>query len=171
MNRWTCLFLCTALCTSGNLFAQTCTVSGTVLDPTGAAVVGADVQLQTAREEHTTTGPHGSFTFPCSGNEPYQITVHTDGFAENKTSGKGTANLTIHLRIADVHTDVEVGETTGVSVDADHGAGTHTLTAQDLQGMADDPDDFKRQLQLLAATSGRTPRQANITGDAFQNNS
>ena len=171
MNRWTCIFLCAALSTSGKLLAQTCTVSGTVLDPSGAAVVGADIQLQAAREEHTTTGPHGSFTFPCAGNEPYQVTVHAEGFAENKTSGKGPANITVHLRIADVQTDIEVGENSGVSVDADHGAGTHTLTAQDLQGMADDPDDFKRELQVLAATSGGAPGQAIITVDGFQNSS
>ena len=53
------------------------------------------------------------------------------------------------------------------SVDADHGAGTHTLSAQDLQGMADDPDDFKRQLQVLAASSGGAPGQAIITVDGF----
>ncbi len=171
MNRWTCLFLCAALSTTGKLHAQTCTVSGTVLDPSGAAVVGADVQLQAAREEHTTTGPHGSFTFPCSGSQPYQVTIRAEGFAENKSSGKGPANITVHLHIADVHTDIEVGENSGVSVDADHGAGTHTLTAQDLQGMADDPDDFKRQLQVLAATSGGAPGQAIITVDGFQNSS
>jgi hypothetical protein len=171
MNRWTCIFLCATLSTSGKLLAQTCTVSGTVLDPSGAAVVGADVQLQAATADHTTTGPHGSFTFPCSGNVPYQVTVRAEGFAEDKSSGKGPANITVHLRIADVHTDIEVGENGGVSVDADHGAGTHTLTAQDLQGMADDPDDFKRQLQVLAATSGGAPGQAIITVDGFQNSS
>src|ERR1700744_1346261 len=171
MNRWTCLFLCAALSVSGTLLAQNCTVSGTVLDPSGAAVVDAEVQLQADKEEHTTAGPHGSFSFPCPGNEPYQLTVNAAGFTENTTSGRGPTNITVHLRIADVHTDVEVGENSGVSVDADHGAGTHTLTAQDLQGMADDPDDFKRQLQVLAATSGGAPGQAIITVDGFQNSS
>src|ERR1700722_19603846 len=98
MNRWTCILLYATLSTSGTLHAQTCTVSGTVLDPSGAAVVGADVQLQAAREEHTTTGPHGSFTFPCAGNEPYQVTVHAEGFAESNTSGEGPANISVHLR-------------------------------------------------------------------------
>ena len=51
MNRWTCIFLCAALSIGGELLAQTCTVSGTVLDPSGAAVVGADVQLQAATPE------------------------------------------------------------------------------------------------------------------------
>ncbi len=171
MNRWTCIFLCMALRTGGELLAQSCTVSGTVLDPTGAVVVGADVQLQAGTAEHTTTGPHGSFVFRCAGDHPYQVTVRAQGFAESQTNGKGPANITVHLRIADVHTNIEVGENSGVSVDADHGAGTHTLTAEDLKGMADDPDDFKRQLQVLAASSGGAPGQAIVTVDGFQNSS
>ena len=171
MNRWTCIFLCIALSTGGELLAQTCTVSGTVLDPTGAAIVGADVQLQTAATEHTSTNQHGSFSFPCAGDTPYRVTIHAEGFAESQTNGKGPANITVHLRIADVHTDIEVGENSGVPVDADHGAGTHTLTAEDLKGMADDPDDFKRQLQVLAASSGGAPGQAIMTVDGFQNSS
>ncbi len=167
MNRWICLFLCIG----ASLHAETCTLSGTVLDPSGAAVVGADVQLRAETPEQTVTDHHGSFVFPCSGNDPYRVIVHATGFAENQVNGRGSAKITVHLRIADVHTEVEVGEDSGVSVDADHGAGTHTLTAQDLQGMADDPDDFKRQLQVLAASSGGAPGQAIITVDGFQNSS
>ncbi len=174
MNRWTVLLLCIALGLSGELQAQACgsrTLSGTVLDPMGAAVVGAAVHLQAATTEDTTTGPHGAFVLHCAGKEAYQLTVHADGFADSQINGTGFAAITIHLRIADVHTVVEVGESNGVSVDADHGAGTHTLTAEDVQGMADDPDDFKRQLQVLAATSGGAPGQAIITVDGFQNSS
>jgi hypothetical protein len=169
MNRWSATFFCFALSIGGN--AQTCTLTGTVLDPSGAAIVGAEVRLQAATPGETTTGPRGSFVLHCAGNNPYQVTVHAPGFAESRVSGRGRANITVHLHIADVHTDVEVGEDSGVSVDADHGAGTHTLTAQDLQGMADDPDDFKRQLQVLAASSGGAPGQAIITVDGFQNSS
>jgi hypothetical protein len=173
MNRWTGIFVFVALSFGGDLLAQTCggNISGTVLDPSGAAVVGAAVHLQAATQQDTTTGPHGSFVLHCVGNEPYQITVDANGFAESQVNGHGFANISVQLRIADVHTDVEVGENNGVSVDTDHGAGTHTLTAQDLQGMADDPDDFKRQLQVLAASSGGAPGQAIITVDGFQNSS
>jgi hypothetical protein len=166
MNRWIGVLFCLGLTVGAG--AQSCTVTGTVLDPTGAAVVGAAVA---AAGQQTITGEHGGFAFPCSGNDPYQLTVHADGFADSQLTGRGSRNITVHLRIADVHTDVEVGENSGVSVDADHGAGTHTLTAQDLQGMADDPDDFKRELQVLAATSGGAPGQAIITVDGFQNSS
>src|SRR3984957_12332791 len=171
MKRWIGILLCTALSIGGKLEAQTCSLRGTVLDPSGAAVEGADVVLQAATPEQTTTDRHGSFVFHCADNHPYQITVHANGFAENQVHGRGSANITVSLRIAEVHTVVEVGENSGVSVDADHGAGTHTLTAEDLQGMADDPDDFKRQLQVLAATSGGAPGQAIVTVDGFQNSS
>ncbi len=173
MNRWTGIFFFVALSIGGDLLAQTCggNISGTVLDPSGAAVVGAAVHLQAATQQDTTTGPHGTFVLHCVGNEPYQITVDANGFAESLVKGRGFASISVQLRIADVHTEVEVGENNGVSVDTDHGAGTHTLTAQDLQGMADDPDDFKRQLQVLAASSGGAPGQAIITVDGFQNSS
>ena len=171
MNRWIGILLCTALSISGKLEAQTCSLKGTVLDPSGAAVEGADVVVQSTTPEQTTTDRRGSFAFHCVANNPYHITVHANGFAESQVNGRGSANLTVSLRIAEVHTVVEVGENSGVSVDADHGAGTHTLTAEDLQGMADDPDDFKRQLQVLAASSGGAPGQAIITVDGFQNSS
>jgi Carboxypeptidase regulatory-like domain/TonB dependent receptor len=171
MKRWIGILLCTALCIGGKLEAQTCSLRGVVLDPSGAAVEGADVVLQAATPEQTTTDRHGSFVFHCAGNNPYHITVHANGFAESQVNGRGSANITATLRIAEVHTVVEVGENSGVSVDADHGAGTHTLTAEDLKGMADDPDDFKRQLQVLAASSGGAPGQAIITVDGFQNSS
>ena len=172
MNRWTDIFLFAALSIGGDLLAQNCgNLNGTVLDPSGAAVVGAEVHLQAATPQTTTTGAHGTFVLHCVGNDPYQLTVDANGFAESQVSGRGFENITVHLRIADVHTEVEVGENSGVSVDTDHGAGTHTLTAQDLQGMADDPDDFKRQLQVLAASSGGAPGQAIITVDGFQNSS
>jgi Carboxypeptidase regulatory-like domain/TonB dependent receptor len=171
MNRSTVLLLFVALSSGGSLPAQTCGLNGTVLDPSGAAVVGAEVRLQATTPEETTTGQHGSFVLHCVGNEPYQIIVDANGFAESQVSGRGSSSITVHLRIADVHTVIEVAENSGVSVDTDHGAGTHTLTEQDLQGMADDPDDFKRQLQVLAATSGGAPGQAIITVDGFQNSS
>jgi hypothetical protein len=171
MKRWIGILLCTALSIGGKLEAQTCSLRGIVLDPSGAAVEGADVVLQAASPEQTTTDRHGSFVFHCAGDSPYHITVHANGFAESQVNGRVPANITVSLRIAEVHTVVEVGENSGVSVDADHGAGTHTLTAEDLKGVADDPDDFKRQLQVLAASSGGAPGQAIITVDGFQNSS
>ena len=71
-----------------------------------------------------------------------------------------------------MNTNVEVGdEGNGASLDADHGIGTHTLTQKDVTQLADDPDDFKRELQILAAANGGAPGAARITVDGFQNSS
>ena len=59
----------------------------------------------------------------------------------------------------------------GASLDADHGIGTHTLTQKDISELADDPDDFQRELQILAAANGGAPGAARITVDGFQNSS
>src|ERR1700733_10567363 len=120
MKRWIGILLCTALSISGKLEAQTCSLKRTVLDPSGPAVEGADVVLQAAAPEQTTTDRHGSFVFHCAGDSPYNIAVHGNGFAESQVNGRVPANITVSLRIAEVHTVVEGGENSGVSVDADH---------------------------------------------------
>jgi hypothetical protein len=71
MNRWTGIFFFAALSIGGDLLAQNCgNLSGTVLDPSGAAVVGAEVHLQAATPQDTTTGPHGSFILHCVDGDP-----------------------------------------------------------------------------------------------------
>jgi hypothetical protein len=50
-----------------------------------------------------------------------------------------------------------------------NGAGTTVLNAKQVQQLADDPDDFLRELQVLAATSGGDPSATVIVVDGFQN--
>ena len=94
MNRWTDIFLFAALSIGGDLLAQNCgNLNGTVLDPSGAAVVGAEVHLQAATPQTTTTGAHGTFVLHCVGNDPYQITVDSNGFAESQVSGRSSPSI------------------------------------------------------------------------------
>src|ERR1700744_578430 len=118
MNRWILL----VFCIGARLHAETCFVTGTVLAPPGAAVPEAAVHTE---QQQTVTDSHGSFTLGCHSGEPYNLTVDANGFAQSTIHRSGTQKLVVHLRIAEVHTDIEVGESSGVSVDADHGAGTH----------------------------------------------
>ena len=58
MKRWIGIFLFAALGIGGDLLAQNCgNLGGTMLDPSGAAVVDAEVHLQTSTTQDTTTGP------------------------------------------------------------------------------------------------------------------
>jgi hypothetical protein len=163
-------------CTPVLASAQTCstgnTVSGIVLDPNGAAVAHASISA--ANGAHTTSAGDGRFTLPCLPVGASTVTITAPGFAEAvavpKPSKRGESHLTVTLAIANVQTNVQVGNDDN-GLDTENGAGAHTLTGKDIQQLADDPDDFKRQLQILAATSGGAPGQAKITVDGFQNSS
>ncbi len=147
-------------------------VEGTVVDPNGASVASATV---TASDGETATSDgSGHFVLPCVPAMTTTLNADAEGFAPatgvvTKHAGE-SAQVTLRLALAKVETSVTVGDD-ATAIDADHGAGTTTLTGKDVQQLADDPDDFQRQLQILAATSGGSPGSATITVDGFQNGS
>lgn len=148
-------------------------VEGVVLDPTGAALPNATLQSKSAR---TTTDATGHFVLPCVAAGTARLTAAAPGFSPRDLPLHGrageTLHLDFHLALATVTTDVQVDDADdATSLDADHGLGTHTLTQKDIAQLADDPDDFQRQLQILAAANGGAPGAARITVDGFQNSS
>ncbi len=155
--------------------AQVCSTGGTltgkVLDPAQAAIAGASILLQPSEgsARRTLSDADGRFVFPCVSARGSAIHIQAAGFAPKDILASGSL-LVVNLTIAALETNVAVGDDAN-SLDTDHGAGTHILTGKDVQDLADDPDDFKRQLQVLAATSGGAPGQAIVTVDGFQNSS
>jgi hypothetical protein len=146
-------------------------VAGTIRDPTGAVIPGADVQVGATE---TTTNEIGHYVIPCVPNTSVTITAKAAGFAEMTAHAHGQAGSTAHidlqLAVGEVHTDVQVGdEPTGVNTD--RGLGVMTLNTQDVQQLANDPDDFLRELQMLASVAGGDPTTATIRVDGFQNGS
>ena len=174
--------LAAALLLGGVLFAparaQNCSngfrIEGSVLDPTGAAIPGAAVEIKSGPA--TTTDATGHYVLPCVSASAGDLTANASGFAPAGLHLHGRAGETLRhdfrLALATVTTNVEVGDdSNGASLDADHGIGTHTLTQKDISELADDPDDFQRELQILAAANGGAPGAARITVDGFQNSS
>ena len=147
-------------------------VDGVVLDQNGSSIPAA--RVQTSEGQSTTADAAGHFVLPCVAPGTTEVTAQADGFAATTVPVKNKAGESAHLRlqlpVARVETSVEVGED-ATAIDADHGAGTHTLNTKDIAGLADDPDDFQRQLQVLAESAGGTPGSATITVDGFQNSS
>lgn len=145
-------------------------IDGSVTDSTGAVITGA--QVQAADGEKTTTDTTGRFVLPCVPASSTTVTVQAEGFAPRTArAGKpseGIAHINLQLAIASVQTDVQVGED-AAAMDVDHGAGTTTLATKDVQQLADDPDDFLRQLQMLASNISGASNTATITVDGFQN--
>ena len=159
------------------LFAQQpCTqgfsVEGIIRDTTGAVIPNA--QVQTPDGESASSDSAGHFMLHCLPGTSATITAHADGFAPGTTTTATQSNTVAHveiqLQIARVETDVEVGDD-ATAMDADHGAGTRSLNTQDVQRLSDDPDDFLRELQSLAASGGGMPGLALVTVDGFQNSS
>jgi len=176
-SRLASLALAALLLVPAALRAQHCSdglrVEGVVLDPTGAALPNATIAAKNAT---VTTDATGRYTFPCLAAGSSHLTASAPGFSPRNLPLRGrageTLHLDFHLALATVETNVAVDDNdNGVSLDSDHGIGTHTLTQKDIAQLADDPDDFQRELQILAAANGGAPGAARITVDGFQNSS
>jgi outer membrane receptor protein involved in Fe transport len=99
-------------------------VQGTVVDPSGAVVPGAEVEVRnigTNARRTLTTGEDGRFVFLQLASGPYTVTVKKDGFAtlvqENVTVTVGQAvNLRLGMQVSGAQETVTVTGTSTVDV-------------------------------------------------------
>jgi len=82
-------------------------ISGTVVDPSGAVVVGATVEMHnpvSGFDRITTTDMNGKFAFPNVPFNPYHLTVTAQGFAQSaqdvEIRSVVGANVKVSLRVA-----------------------------------------------------------------------
>ncbi|MFC5864636.1 carboxypeptidase regulatory-like domain-containing protein [Acidicapsa dinghuensis] len=147
-------------------------VDGVVMDPAGAAIVGATVRA--VNGEPANTDSEGRFVLACIPAQSTVITAEATGFATaTQTAMKGAngaAHLEFRLVIATAQTSVQVNDD-APTIDADHGSDTVTLGSEEIQQLPDDPDDLLRQLQLLSSSAGGDASTAVISVNGFQNNS
>ena len=171
-----CVALMIATNSSTGFSKQPCSnggrIEGLITDPTGAAIPNATVQSSSG--ETATSDPSGHYVLSCVRGASPHISVTADGFAATTASPAAQAGssvrLNVQMALASVETQVNVGDASGV-LDADRGVNTRTLGATEVRQLADDPDDFQRQLQTLASVGGGLPGAAIITVDGFQNSS
>jgi hypothetical protein len=146
-------------------------IDGTIADPTGAVIPGA--QVQTASGEKTSSDATGSYALPCVAGTSAVITAQAEGFASGTGRARGHIGSTVHvnvqLPIASVQENVQVnGDTANEN---GGGADTTVLNMQQVQQLPDDPDDLLSELQILASSSGGDPTATTIVVDGFQNSS
>lgn len=148
-------------------------IEGVVTDPSGAVIPGATVHAQDG--ETTTADALGHFVIACVPASKTTLRVQADGFTPVTVAviaqAGGSVRVTPQLAIAQVQTEVRVTADAGASLDTDHGAGTTTLSNEDINQLPDDPDDLLQQLQLLASAGGGNSGTANVVVDGFQNGS
>lgn len=76
--------------------------------------------------------------------------------------------MNLQLTMATVQTNVDVNASPP-GIDNPNVGDTTVLNTTDVQRMADDPDDFLRELQMLASEAGGNPTSAVILVDGVQN--
>lgn len=153
--------------------AQTCPsggqIEGTVSDPTGAVIPGA--QITTNRGNRVASDSLGRYIISCA--PVGSMTVHAEMHDfETKDMNvrvrpSATTRLDIQLAVSAVQQQVQVSADT--NSDPGRGVGATVLSTHQIEQLADDPDDLTRQLQALAASGGGMPGSATITVDGFQN--
>jgi hypothetical protein len=87
------------------------TISGTVTDPTGAAIPGASVTAQnteTGNTRQTVTGPQGRYELPNLPSGSYEVRATTTGF---QTSVRSGINLSLGQNLV-VNHSLQIGEVT-----------------------------------------------------------
>jgi len=165
--------MATALIPLSGWTQQTCPaggrIEGAVSDTTGAVIPGA--QITTNRGTSVVSDPLGRYTIFCTPAGSTSVHAEMHDFEARdlniKVRNGSTIHLDIQLAVSSIQQQIQVNadSTNG----PDHETGITNLGSREVQQLADDPDDFARQLQALAATGGGTPGLATITVDGFQN--
>ncbi|MGA2736280.1 MAG: TonB-dependent receptor [Bryobacteraceae bacterium] len=98
-------------------FAASFTISGTVLDPSGAGIAGAQVSAvnRLGVAQQTSTDQAGGFTLKLSGSGEMRLAITAPGFATKNIPLSGATDaeqLTVHLNIAPQVDSVRVAGST-----------------------------------------------------------
>jgi len=159
--------------------AQTGTGSlhGSVTDPSGAAIVGADVQLTASdgTSLSTKTGKDGTYQFKGVAPGSYSLKAQSKGFALYEVDGiqisagqAQKADIALSILVKQENLNVtEQGASAGtLDISNDSNASQIVLKGKDLDMLPDDPDDLATDLQALAGPSAG-PNGGQIYIDGF----
>jgi hypothetical protein len=143
-------------------------LEGTVRDATQALIPGATLSLDAAT--YTTSGPDGSFRFPCIAEGTHRLSAAAQGFATLSISFKSphTDPLSVILKLESVETQLDVDADNTAETAGTASGPSQTISGSRLQSLADDPDDLLRELQQMSAAAGGMPSNAIINIDGFQ---
>jgi hypothetical protein len=137
--------------------AQTTSLTGRVIDQTGAVVPKATVTAASGSTTRTAqTNAEGAYTFASLTPGAWQVRASAPQLTLPEpaaiTLNPGVNRLDLELRVAVTAQQVDVGETgaPAVSTDPSSNAGAVVLQGDDLDALADDPEDLAADLQALA---------------------
>ena len=141
-------------------------ISGRVLDASGAVVPGATViarQTETNISSTTTSNNEGLFRFPYLKTGPYEVEVQHTGFGDATTnvslSVGSSAQMTIQLRVAKTEEKITVSSQ-ATTVETGRTQIEGTITPQEVANM---PLNGRNFLDLTTLVPGVTPTNTNST--------
>ena len=160
----------------GRMWSQAAigSLRGTVIDPSGAAVTRAEVQITAPDGKVTTTSTNQTGAYDVKGLIPgkYGIKVSAKGFAAYEVDGIEVApgqsqKVDVALSIAVEKENVNVSENPiGLDTSAENNVTQMVLSGKDLDALSDDPDELATDLQALAGPSAG-PNGGQIYIDGF----
>lgn len=171
MNR---LFIILTLGFASVAFAQgNGSVTGQVMDPTGAVIPNANVTLKSGsgHPASTTSDGIGRFHFDAVAPGNYALQVSARNFSNFSANvavvgGKATSiNPTLKVQIEEEKVDVSAHENS-LDVAPENNASALVLKGKDLDALSDDPDELAAELQAFAGPSAG-PNGGEIYVDGF----
>ena len=164
-----------ALCAASvSLWAQSATLRGVVTDPSGAVVFNAAVTLKGpgGLEKMTATGDNGSYAFTGLPPGSYTVAASAPELTlpqPQKVWLRGALEtVNLQLQVASQSEKVTVQDNAGPALNTDpaSNAGATVLRGDDLQALADNPDDLAADLQALAGPAAG-PNSGQLFVDGF----
>ena len=146
-------------------------LTGTVLDATGAIIPGASISLDNS--ESATSAPDGRFRFACASPGEHHLHITAASFAARDLTVELPLRKSFNatLQPEEVQTTLDVDADSAATASPTSAGPTQTIAGDRLKSLADDPDDLLRELQQMAAAGGGNPANTTISVDGFQDSS
>ena len=167
------LLLITLVVSLGTAQAQSTdpSLQGTIIDPSGARVPGAVVELRGRRvEKRTTTDALGKYSFEGLAPGKYRVRIAAKGFATVERTDFLVAHPTtfdVELAIRPGMESVTVRDETGrIGTEPALNGAAVIMRERQIAALSDDPDELAMQLQALAGPSPG-PNGGQIFVDGF----
>ena len=150
------------------------TIVGQVTDPSGAAIVGAEVKIvepTTSATQTVSTNEAGRFIFASVPPGSYDVSVSRMGFAQAKISAQKVSvglslTLNVSLQIGATSTVVEVQAAVGAELQTLNATVGSTITADSLQAMP----NLGRDASTLSIMQVGVAPTGNVAGAAIDQN-
>jgi hypothetical protein len=153
--------------------APTATLSGKVVDQTGAVIPQATVTVTApgGKQSTATTDQGGGFEISALAPGTYSVAAAAKGFAPFSKPGvelvagqKQTLDLALQVQVQEEKVNVEA-EGNQLDVGASSNASSLVIKGKDLESLSDDPDELQSELQALAGpAAGPNGGQIYIAG-------